>query len=121
MSGSTRRMVSRIARPAVIEPPGELMYSEISRLRILGGQEQHLGDDQVGHVVVNGRAQENNVLLQQARIDVEGAFASRRLLDHHRHEYGIVHPKLSFYYQAAGQAPPDRVILYGVRGGTPLV
>ena len=30
ISGSTRFIVSRIARPAVIEPPGELMYSEMS-------------------------------------------------------------------------------------------
>ncbi len=54
--------------------------------RIFGGQEQHLRDDQIGDVVVNGRAQENDVLLEQARIDIERAFAARGLLHNHGHE-----------------------------------
>ena len=62
-------------------------------LRILGGQEQHLGDDQVRDVVVDRRAQENNVFLEKARINVESALAARSLFDHHGHQDGILHDK----------------------------
>jgi len=44
MSGSTKRIVSRMARPAVIDPPGELIYSEMSFFRVFRGQKKHLGD-----------------------------------------------------------------------------
>src|SRR4051794_32491632 len=42
-----------------------------------------LGHDQVGDLVVDGRPQEDDALVEQAAVDVEGALASRRLLHHH--------------------------------------
>src|SRR5438309_5723581 len=42
---------------------------------------QQLRDQQVGHRVVDRRAQEDDPLLQQARVDVEGALAAVGLLD----------------------------------------
>jgi ferredoxin len=55
-------------------------------VRILGLQEQQLRDDQVGHVVLDRTHEEDHPLLEQARVDVVGAFAAGSLLDHHRHE-----------------------------------
>src|SRR5690606_10284396 len=43
-----------------------------------------------GHAVIDGADQENDALLQKARIDVVGAFAAIGLLDHHRHEVVVV-------------------------------
>ena len=44
---------------------------------------QQLGDDQVGDLVVDGRAEEDDSLVQQTAVDVERALASRGLLNHH--------------------------------------
>ena len=52
-------------------------------VRVLGLQMQQLGDDQVGHLVVDGGAQEDDALVEQARVDVERALASAGLLDDH--------------------------------------
>jgi hypothetical protein len=45
---------------------------------------QQLGDDQIGDLIVDRGAQEDDAFVQQARVDVERALAARRLLDHHR-------------------------------------
>jgi hypothetical protein len=45
---------------------------------------EQLGDDQVRDLVVDGGSEEDDSLIEQARVDVEGALAARRLLDHHR-------------------------------------
>jgi hypothetical protein len=37
---------------------------------------QQLGHDDVGDLVVDGRAEEDDALLQQARVDVEGPLAT---------------------------------------------
>ena len=50
-------------------------------VRVLALEEEHLGHDGVGHVVVDGGAQEDDVVLQQARVDVVAALAAGRLLD----------------------------------------
>ena len=42
------------------------------------------GDDQVRDLVVDRRAEEDDPLVEQARVDVERALAARGLLDHHR-------------------------------------
>src|SRR5919198_6002186 len=42
---------------------------------------EELGHDQVRHLVVDGRAEEHDAFLQQARVDVEGPLAAVRLLD----------------------------------------
>ena len=49
-------------------------------------EEQQLGHDQVGHVVLDLADQEDHPLLQQTGVDVVGTFAASGLLDHHRHE-----------------------------------
>ncbi len=51
-------------------------------LVVLRLEEQHLGDDQVRHLVVDLLAQEHDPLAQQLRVDVEGAVAPVALLDH---------------------------------------
>ena len=76
-----------MARPAVTTPPGELMYRLMSRSGILCLEEEELGDDQVGHVVLDGVAQEDDAVLEQAAVDVVGALAAAAALDDHRHEH----------------------------------
>src|SRR5215469_7482013 len=61
-------------------------------LGILGLEEEQLRDHQVGDVVVDRAAQEDDALLQQARVDVVGALTARALLDHHRDEGHAVAP-----------------------------
>jgi hypothetical protein len=41
------------------------MYSEISFSGSSAAREQHLRDHQVGHVIVDGRPQEDDVLFEQ--------------------------------------------------------
>ena len=53
---------------------------------ILGLEEQHLRDDQIGDLVVDRRADEDDAVLQQPRKDVVGALAAVGLFDDHRHE-----------------------------------
>jgi len=49
-------------------------------------REQQLGHDQVGHVVLDRADDEDHPLLEEARVDVVGAFAAGGLLDHHGDE-----------------------------------
>ena len=74
-------MVSKMPRPAVTEPPGELMYREMSLSGSVALQVQKLGHDRVGHVVVDLLAQEDDAVVEQAAVDVVAALAARRLLD----------------------------------------
>src|SRR5690606_38394097 len=68
-------------------------------LGILRLEEQHLRHDHVRHVVVDGADEEDHPLLEQARVDVVGPFATAGLLDHHGNEvqgcFGLVHCHLS--------------------------
>ncbi len=52
-------------------------------------QEQHLGNHQIGDVVVNRHADENNVIAKQPGVDVVGAFAPPGLLDDHRYQHHL--------------------------------
>src|SRR5204862_7022526 len=52
-------------------------------VRVLGLEVQQLGDDQVRDLIVDRGAEKDDSLVQQARINVEGALASRGLLDDH--------------------------------------
>src|SRR5262249_34141116 len=52
-------------------------------LRVLGFEEEHLGDDEVGDRVVDRLAEEDDVVLQEARVDVVRALSPSRLLDDH--------------------------------------
>src|SRR5437870_7890223 len=45
---------------------------------------EELGHDEVCDLVVDRCAEEDDPVLEQARVDVEGALAARVLLDHHR-------------------------------------
>src|SRR3990172_1708876 len=51
------------------------------RLRVVRLQEQHLGDHQVGDLVVDLTAQEDDAVAEQTGIDVVGALAAMVLLD----------------------------------------
>ena len=46
-------------------------------------EEEQLGYDQVGRDVIHRSDEEDDALLEQARIDVVGAFAAPALFDHH--------------------------------------
>ncbi len=54
-------------------------------LRILRLEEEHLGDHQARDLVVDRATEEDDVVLEEARIDVVGALTAARLLYHHRH------------------------------------
>ena len=58
-------------------------------LRIVGLQEQELGDDQRRHAVFDRTGEENDALFQKARENVVGAFAAVGLFDDHRHEVHV--------------------------------
>ena len=47
---------------------------------------QQLGDDEVGDLIVDRGAEEDDALVEQARVDVELALAARRALDDHGNE-----------------------------------
>jgi hypothetical protein len=47
---------------------------------------KELGHDQVGHLVVDRAAEEDDPLVEQTRVDVELALTARGALDHHRDE-----------------------------------
>jgi hypothetical protein len=47
---------------------------------------QQFGDRQVGDLVVDRCAEEDDSLVQETRVDVEGALAMHGLLDHHRNQ-----------------------------------
>src|SRR5471032_1859080 len=53
-------------------------------VRVFRFKEQQLRADQVGHVVLYRADQKDHSFLEQARVDVIGAFATSRLLDNHR-------------------------------------
>jgi hypothetical protein len=55
---------------------------------IFGFQKEQLGDDQVGHLVVNRGAQKDDVFLQQPGIDIVRAFSPGSLFDHHGDQDG---------------------------------
>ena len=74
-------MVSWIARPAVTTPPGRIDVHEDVLLRVLGLEEQQLGGDERGHMVLDRAGDEDDPLAQQPRENVEAALAPVGLLD----------------------------------------
>src|SRR5207237_3376517 len=54
-------------------------------VRILALEEQHLRDHDVRHVVVDGRAEEDDAVLEEPRVDVVRTLAAVCLLHHERH------------------------------------
>ena len=58
----------------------------MSALGVLVAEEQQLGDDEVGHVVVDLPADEDDPVAQQAGVDIVTPLAAPRLLDNDRNE-----------------------------------
>src|SRR5688572_25153794 len=54
---------------------------------VLRFEEEELGDDQVGNVIVDRLAEEDDVVLQEARVNVVGSLAARGLLHDHGDEH----------------------------------
>jgi uncharacterized phosphosugar-binding protein len=44
-------------------------------------EEEHLGDDEVGDIVVNRRADEDDAILEKAGVDIVAAFSAAGLFD----------------------------------------
>ena len=65
------------------------MYIEISFFGFSASRKRSCARDQRRHVVLDRTGDEDDPLLQQARIDVVGALAAVGLLDHHRHELHV--------------------------------
>src|SRR5207248_760739 len=55
--------------------------------RILHLQKQQLGDDEIGNVIIHWRADKNDAVLEQPRIDIVAPLAPASLLHHHRDQY----------------------------------
>src|SRR6476659_8608378 len=51
---------------------------------------EELGDDQVRDLVVDRRPQEDDPLVEQPGVDVEGALAARGLFDDHGDEWAVL-------------------------------
>ena len=51
--------------------------------RVFSLQEEHLRGSKIGDVIVNRSADEDDVFLEQARINIVSPFAAAGLLDHH--------------------------------------
>jgi hypothetical protein len=56
---------------------------------VLRLEEEQLGGDQVCHGVVYGRAQENDPVFEQPRVDVVGTLSSIGLLNYDRDEISV--------------------------------
>jgi len=55
-------------------------------LGVLRLQKEKLRDDEVRDLIVDWRADEDDALLEESRVDVEGALPPTGVLDHHRDE-----------------------------------
>ena len=64
-------------------------------LFVLAFQEEKLGDDNVGDVVVDFRAEHDDAVLEEARVNVVSAFSLRGFLDHRRDEVVLHGSKVS--------------------------
>src|SRR5215472_16871357 len=81
-------------------------------LRVFRLQEQHLRGRQVGDVIVDWRADKNDVLFQQPGIDIIRPFAAAGLFDHHRYEgRGTVIRFVEFSHGSKPLAPGRKISL----------
>ena len=81
-------IVSWIARPGRDHAARRVDVHEDVLLRVLGLEEEQLGGDQRGHMVLDRAGDEDDPLAQQPRVNVEAALAAVRLLDDDRNEAG---------------------------------
>ena len=79
------RVVDRQAR--VDRAAGRVDVQRDVLLGVLGLQMQQLRDDEVRDLVVDGRAEEDDPLVEQAAVDVERALPAGGLLDDHRDQW----------------------------------
>jgi hypothetical protein len=70
---------------------------------------QQLGDHQVRHLIVDRRSEEDDPLLEQARVDIEGSLTTRVLLDHHRNQG--THAASSTVLRGGGRSPRSSLAL----------
>jgi len=75
-----------MANRLVMSPPGELIVEVDVLVGVLALKVDELGHDEVADLVVDGRSQEHDAVLQQPRVDVERPLAAVRLLDDDRNE-----------------------------------
>jgi hypothetical protein len=52
-------------------------------------QKEHLGDDDIGYVIVDIRPNEDNTILQKARVNVQDPFTTARVFDDVRRQRGV--------------------------------
>ena len=78
-----------MASPAVMTPPGRVDVHVDVAVRVLAIKEEQLRDDDVGNLVIDGRAEKDDALAQQQRVDVEGALAATRRLDDHGNQVAV--------------------------------
>jgi hypothetical protein len=71
------------------DPAGRVDVEVNVALAVLVAQKQHLGDDQIGHGVVDPAAEEDDAVLQEPRVDVVRPFAPTGLLNDDGHQ-GLV-------------------------------
>src|ERR1017187_4559304 len=64
-----------MARPAYTEPPGELMYSQMSFSGSSPARKSNCAMTTLRDLVVDGRADEDDAVFEQPRVDVHSAFA----------------------------------------------
>src|SRR5690606_22645109 len=79
---------------------------------ILSFQKEQLGDDQVRHVVGDGPAQEDDPILEQARVDVVSPLASVGLLDDGGDEHHGGPISLRSRYEGVSRREPPRTEEY---------
>ena len=88
-------------------PPGRVDVHGDLFLRVLRFQKQELRRDQRGYLVFDRAGDEDDALLQQARIDVIGALAAVGLFDHHGHQRVQVDMAQIFHGYAEGLDGPE--------------
>src|SRR5215469_7203269 len=83
-------------------------------LRVLAREEEELRDDEVRDVVVDRCSKEDDVVAQQTAVDVVGAFAPARLLEHHRNKS---HSSSSLFLGIAGSEYSHALRMWGMVAG----
>ena len=83
------RVVNR--QPGGHAAAGRVQIQVNVRLRIVGLQKQHLGDDRIGDVVVDRGTEEDDPVLEQATVNVHRPLFAAVLLDHIRNQrHGVM-------------------------------
>jgi hypothetical protein len=74
------------SQPGIHNSPRRIDVELDVLVRVLMSQEEHLGDDQVGDLIIDRSTQEDDAVLQQPRVDVERSLTPVRAFDDHRDE-----------------------------------